>query len=204
MGLSIKSFIDIGLWLFYFSLLLLCVGIIMTVQSTDLSKGLKIILGIVLCLVAPIGWIIVLFFSMKQLTKKLVWFCCIIFGVGLVLFFSTGPKIIEIEEIESLRATHSLLIEMGGAINKRHNFSRSDFLSLTGLDLNAYTVASGTAQMRGQYSESLYLNDTKVSDSDLSKLKIFKALERLDLSNTQVIDAGVKRLKSVLPNCIIE
>jgi len=43
----------------------------------------------------------------------------------------------------------------------------------------------------------------KVADSGLEHIEEMRALQRLDVRNTQVTDAGVQRLQNELPNCTI-
>jgi hypothetical protein len=45
--------------------------------------------------------------------------------------------------------------------------------------------------------------DTRVTDAGLEYFKGFAQLDRLDLSRTQVTDAGMKDLQTALPNCNI-
>jgi hypothetical protein len=47
---------------------------------------------------------------------------------------------------------------------------------------------------------TLYLNDTKVTDSGLARLKGLTRLRTLNLAGTSVTDAGIKELTLALPN----
>ena len=46
----------------------------------------------------------------------------------------------------------------------------------------------------------LDLSNTEITDAGLEQLKGLKKLEKLDLSNTKVTNAGVKDLQKTLPN----
>jgi hypothetical protein len=55
-----------------------------------------------------------------------------------------------------------------------------------------------------RHVESVYLNDTEVTDAGLEHLTGLNMLQVLSLYQTKVTDAGVKKLKQELPNCWIQ
>ena len=52
--------------------------------------------------------------------------------------------------------------------------------------------------------EELDLSDTQITDAGLEDLKGLTRLEELYLHGTQVTDAGIKELRKALPKCLIQ
>jgi Leucine-rich repeat (LRR) protein len=72
------------------------------------------------------------------------------------------------------------------------------FLDNTGVGDDGLSHLAGLARLR-----DLGLTATQVTDAGLAHLRDLSGLRNLNLEHTRVTDAGKKRLKSVLPRCLI-
>jgi hypothetical protein len=185
-------------------LLIICIVILWVgIMSTIKNKGENLLLGFFLCLIAPLGWLIALFLKDKRALseqqgvvphRKFFWVSLATLFLGIVFIFMARPNPPTPEVLDSLRATHRLLMEKGAAINTKRNFNNDDFISLTGLDIGARLRAEGSAKMDHHAYGCLSLANTGITDDELSRLKVFANLRELDLSNTKISDAGIDHL----------
>lgn len=208
---SIETALTISLVI---AIVLLWVGIITMIKS----KGYKLFVGFILCLIAPLGWLIALSLRNKQLSqeshkavqsRKLLWVNLIILGIilGISLALSVyamRETRITSEELQSLETTYRWLIQKGGHLGQfkpmggrlRRSDTFYEFIALTGRDQAARNQVRKENYRTGVINTEfdiryISLAGTEISDEDLARLKVLKHLRVLDLRDTKISDAGL-------------
>ncbi len=189
---------DVLVWTPLIGIVLLWVGIITTFKS----KGYKGSWGYLLCLVAPLGWFIVLFLSNRRSTqttpktvrsRKLLWASLIVLGTIPAIYFYTMPELSP-GELQNLEASYRWFVEMGGHVGSANKFD--EFIALSGYDparrhaLDAWNHKTNRANTPFD-TRHIFLRGTQISDGDLVRLKVLKYVRDIDLSDTNISDQGL-------------